>query len=79
MSDKITQEQLEELQSAVNTLSKAKVAYADASVQVLAYQNQVLDCDKKVADILKKLGEEYGDNKSIDVNTGELIEVSGEE
>lgn len=79
MSDKITQEQLEELQSAVNTLSKAKVAYADASIQVLAYQNQVLELDKNVGDILKKLGEQYGDNKSIDVNTGELIEVSAEE
>lgn len=74
MAEKITPEQLSELQNAVNTLSQAKLAYADASVQVLAYQNQVLEKDKLVSDILKKLGEEYGDNKSIDISTGDLVE-----
>lgn len=79
MSDKITQEQLQELQESVNKLSQAKVVYADASIQLLAYQNQVLELDKAVGEILQKLGEEYGDDKRIDISTGALLDAEKEE
>lgn len=69
-TNKITEEELKSLQTAVYNINQAKTVLGDLSTQVHKAQLQVLSMEKIMSDTQKLIEEKYG-SIVLDLKTGE--------
>lgn len=72
--NKISEDELKEIQTAISNVNQAKTILGEASMQVHIAQMQVLELDKTLQEEQKKLEEKYG-SISVDITTGEYEDI----
>lgn len=70
-SEKITEEQLKEIQKIVSTTNQIKLEIGNLEARKYMLLNELSSVNKMMSDVSAKLEEEYG-KMDIDINTGEI-------
>jgi anthranilate/para-aminobenzoate synthase component I len=70
-SEKITEEQLKEIQKIVSTTNQIKLEIGNVEARKYMLLNELSSVNKMMSDVSAKLEEEYG-KMDIDINTGEI-------
>lgn len=70
-SEKITEEQLKEIQKIVSTTNQIKLEIGNVEARKYMLLNELSSVNKMMGDVSAKLEEEYG-KMDIDINTGEI-------
>ena len=71
---KLSQKELETLQSLNNEFTKTKGAIADVEIQKHSLLNSLVELKEKFAKEEQKLIEKYGENSVVNIQTGEVSE-----
>jgi hypothetical protein len=71
---KITAEELQKLQAVLQDLNAAKIKIADAELEKVAAINQLEDIRKQFAVVEKELTDKYGEDISLNIQTGEIAQ-----
>ena len=70
-SEKITEEQLKEIQKIVSTTNQIKLEVGNVEARKYMLLNELSSVNKMMSDVSAKLEEEYG-KMDIDINTGKI-------
>ena len=70
-SEKITEEQLKEIQKIVSTTNQIKLEIGNVEARKYMLLNELSSVNKMMSDVSAKLEEEYG-KMDIDINTGKI-------
>ena len=70
-SEKITEEQLKEIQKIVSTINQIKLEVGNVEARKYMLLNELSSVNKMMSDVSAKLEEEYG-KMDIDINTGKI-------
>jgi anthranilate/para-aminobenzoate synthase component I len=70
-SEKITEEQLKEIQKIVSTTNQIKLEVGNLEARKYMLLNELSSVNKMMSDVSAKLEEEYG-KMDIDINTGKI-------
>jgi len=70
-SEKITEEQLKEIQKIVSTTNQIKLEVGNLEARKYMLLNELSSVNKMMSDVSAKLEEEYG-KMDIDINTGNI-------
>ena len=70
-SEKITEEQLKEIQKIVSTTNQIKLEVGNVEARKYMLLNELSSVNKMMNDVSAKLEEEYG-KMDIDINTGKI-------
>ena len=70
-SEKITEEQLKEIQKIVSTTNQIKLEIGNVEARKYMLLNELSSVNKMMGDVSAKLEEEYG-KMDIDINTGDI-------
>lgn len=74
---KVNERELKELQEINTEFNKYKVALGEIEMQKHNILHQVDSVNKKFGDLEKKFIEKYGNNVTIDINTGAITKKEG--
>lgn len=69
---KITAEELQKLQAALQDLNAAKLKIADAELEKVAAINQLENIRQQFGVVEKELTDKYGEDISLNIQTGEI-------
>lgn len=70
-SEKITEEQLKEIQKIISTTNQIKLEIGNVEARKYMLLNELSSVNKMMNDVSAKLEEEYG-KMDIDINTGKI-------
>lgn len=76
---KITNEEMETLQSLISEFNKGKVNLGDLELQKSIIISNIATLKQKFAEEEEKLIKKYGENSVINLETGEITEKKAEE
>ena len=71
---KISAEELDKLQAVLKDLNAAKLKIADAEVEKVAAINQLENIRQQFAVVEKELTDKYGEDISLNIQTGEIAQ-----
>ena len=71
---KISAEELEKLQAVLKDLNAAKLKIADAELEKVAAINQLENISQQFAVVEKELTDKYGEDISLNIQTGEIAQ-----